>query len=234
MDRVDNMVKEEETTDVLSEEDFFIWLRSKQANKRLTQEMVNGAKNMIASMGIEDVKANVMKLNGWNDDTGTVQSKAMTMSEAGIEMIARFEKYVGKPYKDMVGVWTIGYGNTYYPNGRRVKESDPSITKAEAAKLKLDIINRDFAAAVNIILADEIEKNWISQNQFDALVSLAYNIGTNALSGSSVIKLIKANRMTAAADAILLWNKGKVKGVRQVINGLVNRRTAERKLFLTK
>ena len=220
------------TTQAMTEEEFFAWLRSKQSNKRLTQTMVNGAKEMIASMGIEDVKINVMKINGWTDESDEGVSLAMKMSESGIEMIAQFEKYVGKPYKDMVGVWTIGYGNTYYPNGNRVKSTVPSITKAEATKLKLDIINRDFASAVNIIFANEIQKNRISQNQFDALVSLAYNIGTSALSGSSVVRLIKANRMSAAADAILLWNKGKVKGVRQVIKGLVNRRTAERELFL--
>lgn len=211
---------------ITTERDFFDWLRSHQDDKKLTQDMVNGAKAMIASMGIEAVQKALSKINEWSDGSD------MKISEAGVTMIADFEKYVGKPYLDAVGVWTIGYGNTYYPNGRKVKKTDPAITKEEAHKLKMDIINRDFAAAVNIMLADQIEKGKIKQHQFDALVSLAYNIGTNALQGSSVMRYIKAGSMKKAADSFLLWNKGTVKGRRVVLKGLVRRREAERKMFL--
>lgn len=211
-----------------TEKEFFDWLRSQQDNNMLTQPMVDGAKSMIASMGIEAVQKALIKINDWSD-TGE-----MKISETGISLIADFEKYVGKPYLDAVGVWTIGYGNTYYMNGRKVKQTDPSITLEEATKLKMDIINRDFAAAVNIMFADQIDKGKIKQHQFDALVSLAYNIGTNALQGSSVARYIKAGSMNKAADAFLLWNKGKVKGRRVVLNGLVRRREAERKMFLGK
>lgn len=217
----------------MTEEEFFDWMRSQQSNNRLTQTMVNGAKDMIASMGIEDVKINLVKINDWTHDVDDGNGTLMTLSPKGVNMIAQFERYISAPYKDMAGVWTIGYGNTYYLNGRRVREGDPALTKAEATKLKLDIINRDFGAAVNIIFTDEIEKGRINQNQFDALVSLAYNIGTRGLAGSSVARNIKANRMKDAANAILLWNKVTINGVRTKVKGLVNRREAERKLFLT-
>lgn len=219
---------------MISEEEFFDWMRQYKKDNKLTQEMVNAALAMIASMGTDAVQLSLSKINGWTIAVDDGKPSVMGLSPNGVEMLAKFEKYVGTPYKDMVGVWTIGYGNTYYPNGKRVKSTDKPITKAEAVKLKMDIVNRDFAAAVNIIFANEIEKGRLSQNQFDALVCLAYNIGTNALQGSSVARLIKQNRMSAAADAFLLWNKGKVNGVRRVIKGLVNRRQAERTLFLTK
>ena len=219
---------------MISEEEFFVWMRQYKKDNKLTQEMVNAALAMIASMGTDAVQLSLSKINGWTIAVDDGKPSVMGLSPNGVEMLAKFEKYVGTPYKDMVGVWTIGYGNTYYPNGKRVKSTDKPITKAEAVKLKMDIVNRDFAAAVNIIFANEIEKGRLSQNQFDALVCLAYNIGTNALQGSSVARLIKQNRMSAAADAFLLWNKGKVNGVRRVIKGLVNRREAERTLFLTK
>lgn len=222
------------TTKTLNDTEFFDWLREQKKEKRLTQDMVNAANSMIASMGIPAVQKSLAQINEWTIDENDVKSGIMTMSPNGIAMIAKFEKFVSAPYLDMVKVWTIGYGNTYYMNGRKVKPTDKPLTLEEATKLKLDIINRDFAAKVNLILANEIKKNRISQNQFDALVSLAYNIGTNALQGSSVIRHIKANQMNAAADSFLLWNKGKVKGVRKVIKGLTNRREAERKLFLTK
>ena len=211
-----------------TERDFFDWLREQQSNKRLTQPMVDGAKEMIASMGIADVKKSLAKINQWP------LGEDMKMSEAGVALIADFEKFVSAPYLDAVGVWTIGYGNTYYPNGRRVKQTDKPLTLQEATKLKMDIINRDFAAAVNIILADEIAAGKIAQHEFDALVSLAYNIGTSALQGSSVIRNIKAGKKQAAADSFLLWNKATVNGKRVVLKGLVRRREAERKMFLGK
>lgn len=218
----------------MSEEEFFAWMRDKTINKRLTQPMVNGAKAMIASMGIPAVQLSLSKINEWTIDVTDGNPTVMSLSDNGVKMIAQFEKFVGKPYLDMVGVWTIGYGNTYYPNRTKVKGTDKHLTEAQAAKLKMDIINLDFAPAVNIMLANEITKGKISQNQFDALVSLAYNIGTNGLQGSSVIRHIKAGATTKAADSFLLWNKGKVNGVRRTIKGLTNRREAERKLFLTK
>lgn len=219
---------------MLTEEAFFEWMRQFKKDNKLTQDMVNAANAMIASMGTEAVQKSLSKINGWTIDVNDGKPTIMAFSQHGFDVLGEFEKFVSKPYLDMVGKWTIGYGNTYYPNGKPVKSTDKPLTKAEAIQLKIDIVNRDFAAAVNIMLANEIEKGRISQNQFDALVCLAYNIGVNAMQGSSVIRNIKQNRFAAAADSFLLWNKGKVNGVRKVIKGLVNRREKERALFLTK
>lgn len=221
-------------TVAISEEEFFVWLREQQNNKRLTQSMVNGAKEMIASMGVKDVQLALSKINNWTVDANDGKPTIMKFSDKGTKMLAKFEKFVPHPYVDMVGVWTIGYGNTYYLNGRKVKESDPHLTLQQAIDLKTAIVDRDFAAAVNITFANEIAKGRISQNQFDALVSLAYNIGTRGLAGSTIAKLIKANKMQEAADGFMAWNRGKVNGRRVVIKGLTNRRALERALFLTK
>lgn len=220
-------------TTILTEKQFFDWMREQTKEKRLTQAMVNGGKEMIASMGIKDVMSSLSKINSWTNKIDDGNPTEMKFSENGTAMLAAFEKFVSAPYLDMAGVWTIGYGNTYYPNGKRVTKNDKALTKAEATKLKMDIVNRDFAAAVNIMFASEIEKGRITQNMFDALVMLSYNIGVNGLQGSSVARLIKANRKSAAADAFLLWNKAKVNGVRRVVRGLTIRREKERELFLT-
>jgi lysozyme len=70
----------------------------------------------------------------------------------------------------------------------------------------------------------------LSQNQFDALVSLAYNIGTNAFKTSTLVKYLNALDFKAAADEFLKWNRGGGK----VMKGLVRRRETERALFLKK
>ena len=215
----------------LTEQAFYNWLRSNQENKRLTQTMVDAAEEMIASMGIVEVQNALSKINKWpiNDNGGV----GMDFSVNGFNALAEFESFVSKPYKDIAGIWTIGYGNTYYPDGTSVKSTDTPLTLEQAVELKTEIVNRDFAGGVNIMLADEIEQGLINQNQFDAVVCLAYNIGVNALQGSSVIRNIKNGNLIAAADSFRPWNKAKVKGKRVVVKGLVNRREIERTLFLS-
>ena len=78
-------------------------------------------------------------------------------------------------------------------------------------------------------LRDEIKAGKITQNMFDALISLAYNIGTSALAGSSIIRKLKAGDKLGAANAFRLYNKSGG----QVLKGLINRREEERKIFLS-
>ena len=211
----------------MTHEEFFSWLRSMQDDKRLTQDEVNTANDMLAIVDAERLKDWLISVNDWKENT--VKTWQMSLSDNGINQIKQFESFVSKPYLDAVKVWTIGYGNTYYPDGRKVTAKDKPLTEKEAAKLKLDIINKDFAPAINLMLEHEIKSGKISQNMFDALVSLAYNIGTGAIAKSSVMKHLKNDNKLAAADAFLLWNKANHK----VLRGLVNRRNAERKLFLS-
>jgi len=75
-------------------------------------------------------------------------------------------------------------------------------------------------------------KTRLHQHQFDALVSLEYNTGAVG-AVSTAVRLINAGKMDAAADAILLWDKGRINGRMQTLPGLVRRRKCERELFLT-
>lgn len=205
----------------MTNKQFFEWLRQQQTDKRLTQGEVDAANALLEYFEPAKLKEYLIKLNRWHD--------GLKLSNRGLELIKQFEGFRSAPYRDAVGVWTIGFGNTYYPGGRKVSGSDKPLTIGEASQLKLDIINKDFAPAVNTLLADEIKAGKVNQNMFDALISLSYNIGTGALSRSSVIRHLKQGNKQKAADAFLLWNKA---GGR-VLTGLVRRREAERKLFLS-
>jgi lysozyme len=207
--------------------EFFEWLKSKQDNNRLTQEMVDGANELLGYMLPADLQQSLSKINKWQ-----VNAKGMALSENGSNMIKRYEKFMSNPYRDAVGVWTIGYGNTYYENRQPIRVGDKAINELRASELKQNIINMDFAPAVNKLFADEIASGKLNQNQFDALVSLAYNIGTRGLAGSSVARYIKQGDMKRAADSFLAWNKGRINGKLTVLRGLTRRRNEERDLFL--
>lgn len=160
--------------------------------------------------------------------TNPVQpTNTLQLSDKGLELIKQFEGFRSAPYKDIVGVWTIGYGNTYYPNGRKVSGADKPLTVKEAHDLKLAIVSKDFAPKVRQALQNS--KVPITQNMFDACISLAYNIGVGGFAKSSVIRHLNIGDKQAAADAFLLWNKA---GGR-VVKGLQRRRQAERALFLS-
>lgn len=212
----------------MSIETFFAWLREQQDNNRLTQTMVDGANELLAFLEPVELQKSLAKLNGWS-----VKGEGMQLSKAGSDFIKGYEKFMSNPYRDAVGVPTIGYGNTYYEDRRKVSYQDKAITELRASELKQNIINMDFAPAVNLLFADEIAAGKINQNQFDALVSLAYNIGTRGLAGSSVARYIKQGDMKRAADNFLSWNKGRVNGKLEVLKGLVRRRNDERALFLS-
>ena len=148
------------------------------------------------------------------------QQKVKTVSTAGINLICSFEGLRLNAYDDGVGVWTIGFGTTIYPNGIKVKRGD-TCTEAQAkAYMAHDL--KKFELAVNSSVTMSI-----NQNQFDALVSLAYNIGTNAFKNSTLVKKLNANDVRGAAAQFSVWNKAGGK----VMQGLVNRRAVERKLF---
>lgn len=151
------------------------------------------------------------------------QSNGMKTSQVGINLITSFEDLVLTAYDDGVGVWTIGFGTTFYPNGVKVKKGDVC-TKSQAMSFFQHDLRR-FEAAVN-----QAVKVVVNQNQFDALVSLAYNIGDSAFKGSTLVKKLNAKDYAGAADQFLQWNKGGGK----VMRGLVHRRAAERELFLKK
>lgn len=125
-------------------------------------------------------------------------------------------------YLDSVGVWTIGYGDT----GPDVVKG-LVITKAEAEeRLRKRLV--EFEGYVNRAV-----KVKLTQNQFDALVSLVYNIGPTNFNSSTLLRKLNAGDYAGAADQFLVWNKGRVGGKLQVIDGLTNRRKKERQLFVS-
>lgn len=138
----------------------------------------------------------------------------MEISNKGLALIKEFEGLRLEAYQCQAGVWTIGYGSTI-----GVRKGD-IITEATADKmLANDIIS--FELVVN----NEVTVP-LTQNQFDALVSLAFNIGATAFKNSTLVK--KLNLRHDAADEFLRWRY-----VNRVESpGLLRRREAERALFL--
>ncbi|MGF2878617.1 lysozyme [Acinetobacter johnsonii] len=188
----------------------FDYLR-KISGGTLTQKQVDAANQVIAKTSAATVS-----------DMWGLAIDQMVVSLFGVDLICGFEGKRLTAYDDGVGVWTIGFGTTVYPNGMKVKKGD-TCTEAQAkAYMAHDL--KKFETAVNNAVTVPL-----SQNQFDALVSLAYNIGTNAFSKSTLVKKLNANDNRAAADQFDVWvNAG---GKR--MQGLVNRRAKEKALFLS-
>jgi lysozyme len=148
--------------------------------------------------------------------------KEMKTSAVGRAAITQREGNVLTAYQDSVGVWTIGVGHTAAA-GDPAPRPGMTITVAQSD----EILSRDLAVfedavnkAVHVIL---------SQPEFDALVSLAFNIGSGAFAKSTLVKKLNAGDRKGAADQFLVWNKAGGK----VLKGLATRRAAERKQFLS-
>ena len=140
----------------------------------------------------------------------------MKLSPAGIAALKQYEGLSLTAYRDTGGVWTIGYGST-----RDVREG-MRISQAEADQRFL--ADTEWAqAAVRTDVAVPL-----TQPQFDALVSLVYNIGAGAFARSTLLRLLNAGDYRGAAEQFLVWNK--VKG--EVVTGLAVRRAKERAMFL--
>lgn len=151
--------------------------------------------------------------------------KITKTSNAGIELIKKFESFAAKPYKCSAGVPTIGYGATYYPDGRKVTLSDPPITEAYAVSL-LEEMLKTFEKSVDSFCRDDV-----TQNQFDALVSFSYNVGTAALKKSTLLKKVNENPADPTIrDEFLKWNKA----AGRALKGLTRRREEEASLYFKK
>lgn len=146
----------------------------------------------------------------------------MEMSNNGLSLLKTFEGCELAAYQDPVGVWTIGYGWTQPVNGKPVGKG-MTITQDTADSLLHSGVVQYEKGVTRLVNVG------INQNQFDALVDFAYNLGVKALEGSTLLKKLNAGDYTGAADEFPKWNKAGGK----VLNGLVKRRAAERSLFLS-
>lgn len=128
----------------------------------------------------------------------------MKLDERGYKELHKREGLRLKPYLDTKGIPTIAMGNTYYLDGRKVTLKDRTLTLREAEELG-KITADKFAKQV-----DYLVKSNVNQNQFNALVSLAYNIGINGFKNSTVLRLVNANpNISSIKKAFMMWTKDK-------------------------
>jgi len=146
----------------------------------------------------------------------------MRASENGINLIKRFEGCRLTAYQDSVGVWTIGYGWTQPVDGKPVGKG-MTITQQKANQLLTEGVAQYENGVTNLVTVP------LNQNQFDALVDFAYNLGVNALKGSTLLKKINAGDYAGAVNEFTKWNKAGGKE----LAGLTRRREAEKSLFLS-
>ena len=147
----------------------------------------------------------------------------MEISKEGLEHIKHWEQLRLNAYRPLpTDRWTIGYGNTFYKDGSPVKEGDV-ITEEEAEELLKVIVSR-FERGVNKYVTTRL-----NQNQFDSLVSFAYNVGLHNLKRSTLLKVINNNPNDFAEieRQFLRWVRHKGR----VVKGLVNRRKSEVKVY---
>lgn len=145
------------------------------------------------------------------------------MNKAGIDLVKSFEGLRLTAYKCSAGKDTIGYGNTFYEDGSKVKPGD-KITVYRAVKL-LEFILDKFEDSVEKLVTPEL-----NENQMAALVSFAYNCGVGNLKSSTLLKKVNADpNDPTIADEFKKWTKAGGK----VLTGLVKRRNAEATLYFT-
>lgn len=170
----------------------------------------------VSILKLKDIDYSDQSCDDTAQKTECVQEE-LRISEAGVCLIREFEGCRLETYCCAAGVPTIGYGHTAGVT------MGMKITQEEAeAYLREDL--RKFEKAVNNAL-----KCRVTQNQFDALVSFAYNLGGGALRNSSLLKYLNAGDLKGAADEFPKWNKA----AGRVVEGLTARRLKERKLFLS-
>ena len=146
----------------------------------------------------------------------------MKTSAKGLDLIKSFEGFSARPYLCPAGVPTIGYGATYYPDGRRVTMQDRPVSESDASAML-----RAMLASYEAGIARYVQVP-LTQGQYDALVSFAYNLGLSALKGSTLLRLVNARDYAGAAAQFVRWNRAGGK----VLPGLTRRREAERVMFL--
>lgn len=145
----------------------------------------------------------------------------MKLNKEGADLIKSFEGLKLTAYKCSANKDTIGYGNTFYEDGKPVKPGD-KITKERADSL-FELISDDFAKKVVPLV-----KSQVNENQFGALVSFAYNAGIGNLKSSTLLKKVNANPSDASIRLeFMKWDKA---GGKQLA-GLTRRRKAEADLY---
>ena len=146
----------------------------------------------------------------------------MNINSRGLDLIKKCEDLRLKAYLDSAGAPTIGYGHT----GPDVRLG-MTITEEEAERLLLmDVASAERAVTRQVRVT-------LTENQFSALVSFVFNVGSRALTASTLLRKLNKGKYLEAADEFLKWNKATVRGKLTVLPGLTSRRAMERALFLS-
>ena len=143
--------------------------------------------------------------------------------EIASALCRQFEGFKSKPYLCPAGIPTIGYGSTYYSDGRKVTLQDPPMDEPTARALLMFELQHTYLPAVlrhcPVLVSDERKCN--------AIVDFCYNLGVGRLQTSTLKRKINAQDWEGSKEQLKLW----VRGGGKVLNGLVKRRDAECALF---
>lgn len=144
----------------------------------------------------------------------------MKTNNSGLQIIKDCEGLKLKSYLCPSDVWTIGYGTTVYPNGVKVKLNEFCTAELASNFLAFDVTKTESFITKKV-------KVDLTENQFSALVSLVYNIGSGNFSKSTLLKKLNAGDYEEASEQFLVWRKSRGK----VLRGLEIRRAKEKELF---
>jgi len=144
----------------------------------------------------------------------------MIVTDEALDLIREFEGFRGRAYRCPAGVWTIGYGHTAMA-GTPAVTAGMELTRAEADA----ILRRDVAAVAEGVR--RLLRARLSERQFSALVSFAFNVGLGNLASSSVLKAANGGDLDRVPKRLMLWTKARGR----TLPGLVRRRAAEAAMF---
>ncbi len=165
---------------------------------------------------------------GYTDEVPVEQKQPINISENGLSLVKSFEGKHYEGYLCPAGKWTIGYGHT----GETLGQPSPKGMRISDADID-NLLKKDMTSFEKTVLRSVTVP--LKQHQFDALVSLAFNIGAGNFATSTLLKKLNAKDYGGAAEQFLVWNKitNPQTKKKEVSNGLVRRRQAERHMFLT-
>lgn len=144
---------------------------------------------------------------------------ALRLNKTGLDLIKKFEGCRLQAYQDVSGIWTVGWGQT----GPWIDEST-MLSQAQADTLLERELKKKEEAMSRIVIAPTTENEWA------ALVSLAYNIGIGAFANSTLLRYLNSDQKGLVPEQFLVWCKVKKK----VIPSLLARRQTEKELYETK
>jgi GH24 family phage-related lysozyme (muramidase) len=171
----------------------------------------------------------VVPVRSLSDSGGGAGGGAMTVSDAGVEFVKGWEGFIPKLYNDPAGHCTVGYGTLVHKGNCDGRDSEQpylnGVSKDEATQLLASELARKQKAVSSAV------KVALNQNQYDALVSFAYNVGASAFQSSTLVKLLNQGKYDAVPGELKKWTKARKDGQLIDLPGLVRRRGAEAALF---